>query len=210
MFAAVYARVGNEEQLQRKPKHKGYGRVSSKGQETNGNSLEDQKNKLVEAGCAEEDIVLETYTGTKMDRPKFTKLVKELESGDTLVVCKLDRFARTVREGLEVVEELMKRGVKVHILNMGLIEDTPMGNLILTVMLAFAQFERDTIVERTQAGKALAREREDYREGRPRKEIPGEFFELLNSDVSVAEACNMLGIHRTQWYRWKNEISCRA
>ena len=186
-------------------KRKGYGRVSSKGQETNGNSLEDQKNKLVEAGCAEEDIVLETYTGTKMDRPKFTKLVNELESGDTLVVCKLDRFARTVREGLEVVEELMKRGVKVHILNMGLIEDTPMGNLILTVMLAFAQFERDTIVERTQAGKALAREREDYQEGRPRREIPVEFFELLNRDVSVAEACKALEIHRTQWYRWKKQ-----
>lgn len=191
-------------------KRKGYGRVSSKGQEINGNSLEDQKNKLIEAGCAEEDIVLEVYTGTKMDRPKFGKLIEELEAGDTLVVCKLDRFARTVREGLEVVEELKNRGVKVHILNMGLIEDTPMGNLILTVMLAFAQFERDTIVERTQAGKAVAREREDYTEGRPRREIPSEFFELLNSDVSVADACKALEIHRTQWYRWKNEVSCRA
>lgn len=187
-------------------RRKGYGRVSSKGQETNGNSLEDQRRKLEEAGCAEEDIVLETYTGTKVDRPKFTKLVAELEEGDTLVVCKLDRFARTVRDGLEVVEELLSRGVKVHILNMGLIEDTPMGNLILTVMLAIAQFERDTIVERTQSGKALAREREDYVEGRPRREVPAEFFELLNSDISVAEACNVLGIHRTQWYRWKNEV----
>lgn len=193
-------------------KRKGYARVSSKGQELNGNSLEDQKNKLIEAGCAEEDVVLETYTGTKMDRPKFTKLLDELEKGDTLVVCKLDRFARTVREGLEVVEELKNRGVKVHILNMGLIEDTPMGNLILTVMLAFAQFERDTIVERTQAGKVVAREREDYTEGRPRREIPDEFSELLaktlSGEVSVADACAALEIHRTQWYRWKN--SCRA
>jgi DNA invertase Pin-like site-specific DNA recombinase len=193
-------------------KRKGYGRVSSKGQETNGNSLEDQKNKLVEAGCAEEDIVLEVYTGTKMDRPKFGKLLEELEPGDTLVVCKLDRFARTVREGLEVVEELKNRGVNVHILNMGLIEDTPMGNLILTVMLAFAQFERDTIVERTQAGKAVAREREDYKEGRPRKAIPDDFMVLLertlNGELSVAKACEELEIHRTQWYRWKN--SCRA
>lgn len=193
-------------------KRKGYGRVSSKGQEHNGNSLEDQKNKLMDAGCAEEDIVLETFTGTKMNRPKFTKLLDDLEPGDTLVVCKLDRFARTVREGLEVVEELKNRGIKVHILNMGLIEDTPMGNLILTVMLAFAQFERDTIVERTQAGKAVAREREDYTEGRPRREIPDEFFGLMEKslagEISVADACAMLDIHRTQWYRWKN--SCRA
>ena len=192
----------------KKPRRKGYGRVSSKGQELNGNSLEDQRRKLEEAGC--DEIIMEAYTGTKMDRPKFTKLLGELKEGDTLVVCKLDRFARTVRDGLEVVEELLSRGVKVHILNMGLIEDTPMGNLILTVMLAIAQFERDTIVERTQAGKALAREREDYVEGRPRRDIPAEFFELLNSDVSVVEACAKLGIHRTQWYRWKNEISCRA
>lgn len=184
-------------------KRKGYGRVSSKGQELNGNSLEDQRRKLEEAGC--DEIIMEAYTGTKMDRPKFTKLLGELKEGDTLVVCKLDRFARTVRDGLEVVEELLSRGVKVHILNMGLIEDTPMGNLILTVMLAIAQFERDTIVERTQAGKAVAREREDYTEGRPRREIPSEFFSLLNSDISVAEACSKLGIHRTQWYRWKKD-----
>lgn len=189
-------------------KRYGYGRVSSKGQERDGNSLEDQRRKLEDAGC--DEIIMEAYTGTKMDRPKFTKLADSLVSGDTLVVCKLDRFARTVREGLEVVEELMSRGVKVHILNMGLIEDTPMGNLILTVMLAIAQFERDAIVERTQAGKALAREREDFTEGRPRKEIPGEFFELLEKtlagEVSVSAACTALDIHRTQWYRWKNAV----
>ena len=192
-------------------KRKGYGRVSSNGQERNGNSLEDQRNKLVEAGCAEEDIVLETYTGTKMNRPKFTKLIEGLEAGDTLVVCKLDRFARTVREGLQVVEDLKNRGIKVHILNMGLIEDTPMGNLILTVMLAFAQFERDTIVERTQAGKAVARERDDFTEGRPRRDIPSEFFGLmektLTGEVSVADACAALDIHRTQWYRWRKEVA---
>lgn len=191
-------------------KRKGYGRVSSKGQEKNGNSLDDQKQKLIDAGCAEDDIILETYTGTKMDRPKFTALIDSLESGDTLVVCKLDRFARTVKEGLEVVEELMARGVSVHILNMGLIEDTPMGNLILTVMLAFAQFERDTIVERTQAGKALAKEKEGFREGRPCREIPEGFLEMLektiNGEMAVVDACGKLGIHKTQWYRWKKAV----
>lgn len=185
----------------------GYGRVSSKGQEMNGNSLADQKNLLLNAGCAEEDIVLETHTGTKMDRPKFTKLVDELQPGDTLVVCKLDRFARTAREGLEVVENLMTRGVKVHILNMGLIEDTPMGRVILTVMLAFAQFERDCIVERTQAGKAVAKEKNpDYKEGRRALEIPAEFSGYLerteNGKITVNSACEELGISRSTWYKW--------
>ena len=183
----------------------GYGRVSTKGQEQNGNSLEDQRAKLEEAGC--DEIVLEAYTGTKMDRPKFNKVLEKLEKGDTLVVCKLDRFARTAREGLEVVENLMERGVKVHILNMGLIEDTPMGRVILTVMLAFAQFERDSIVERTQSGKALAKEKEDYREGRPRVEIPENFKDYLvrqeAGEISIAAACREMNIARPHWYRWK-------
>jgi DNA invertase Pin-like site-specific DNA recombinase len=94
---------------------------------------------------------------------------------------------------------------------MGLIENTPTGRLILNVLLSFAEFERDMIVERTSEGKAIKRATDpDYKEGRPRKEIPSKFFELLESDVSVAEACKTLGIHRTQWYRWKNEVRCRV
>ena len=190
-------------------RRKGYGRVSTKGQAANGNSLEDQRRKLEEAGC--DEIIMEAYTGTKVDRPKFTKLVEELEEGDTLVVCKLDRFARTASEGSELVKSLLARGVNVHILNMGLIENTPTGRLILNVLLSFAEFERDMIVERTSEGKAIKKATDpDFKEGRPRREIPAEFFELLNSDISVADACASLGIHKTQWYRWKNEKSCRA
>lgn len=189
-------------------KRKGYGRVSSKGQEKNGNSLEDQKRQLEEAGC--DEIILETYTGTKMERPKFTALLESLEPGDTLLVCKVDRFARTLHEGLEVVEELMARGIAVHILNLGLLEDTPNGRLMLHMWLAFAQFERDTIVERTQSGKAIAKLKADYTEGRPRREIPKEFINLLektkNKAITVTEACDALGIHKTQWYRWKKEV----
>lgn len=187
----------------------GYARVSTSGQAANGNSLEDQCGKLRDAGC--DEIVEEAYTGTKIDRPKFTKLVEELESGDTLVVCKLDRFARTASEGSELVKSLLSRGVNVHILNMGLIENTPTGRLILNVLLSFAEFERDMIVERTSEGKAVKRATDpDFKEGRPRREVPAEFFKLLDSDVSVADACKRLGIHRTQWYRWKTEVSCRA
>ena len=189
----------------------GYGRVSTKGQQRDGNSLADQEIKLQEAGC--DEVILETYTGTKMDRPKFTKLLEKLVSGDTLVVCKLDRFARTAREGLEVVENLMARGIKVHILNMGLIEDTPMGRVILTVMLAFAQFERDSIVERTQGGKALAKEREDFQEGRPKREVPDDFAKYLSlqesGEISISEACRKMGVARAHWYRWKEDM-CRT
>lgn len=65
-----------------------------------------------------------------MERPKFSALLDDLTSGDTLVVCKLDRFARTAIEGVQTIQELFERGIKVHILNMGLIEDTNIGRLI--------------------------------------------------------------------------------
>ena len=182
----------------------GYARVSTKTQERDGNSLEGQVDALKAAGC--DKVIREAYTGTKMDRPKFTKLVDNLKAGDTLVVCKLDRFARTAREGLEVVENLMARGVSVHILNMGLIEDTPMGRVVLTVMLAFAQFERDSIVERTQSGKEVARQREDYREGRPSRDIPEDFDKYramqIAGEISVRKACAEMGISTSQWYKW--------
>ena len=187
----------------------GYARVSTKGQERDGNSLEGQEAKLKEAGC--DKIIKESFTGTKMMRPKFTSLLSKLKAGDTLVVCKLDRFARTAREGLEVVEDLMARGVSVHILNMGLIEDTPMGRVVLTVMLAFAQFERDTIVERTQGGKEIARQREDYREGRPSRKIPDDFekYREMQSagEISVRAACTKMGISTSQWYKWVKEVA---
>lgn len=192
----------------RKPKRWGYGRVSTKGQQKNGNSLEDQRRKLEDAGC--DEIVLEAYTGTKTERPEFTKLLEKLEPGDTLVVCKVDRFARTLREGLELVEDLMNRGISVHILNLGLLEDTPNGKLIFRIWLAFADYERDIIVERTQTGKEIAKEYEDFTEGRPRREIPEDFEWYLArneaGEISIAQACREMGVARAHWYRWKEAV----
>lgn len=187
----------------------GYGRVSSKGQALNGNSLEDQENKLREAGC--DEIVLEAFTGTKMDRPKFTKLLEKLEPGDTLIVTKLDRFARTASAGVEMIKDLMARGIAVHVLNMGLVEDTPTGRLILNILLAFAEFERDNIVERLADGREVAKENNpEYKEGR-KSGMPddfGSYLEGVNAgEFTVAEACRRLGIHKTQWYRWKEKVA---
>lgn len=186
-------------------KKKGYGRVSTNGQATNGNSLEDQRSKLEDAGC--DEIVLEAYTGTKMDRPKFTKLLAELEPGDTLVVTKLDRFARTAAEGSALVKELLDKGVNVHILNMGLIENTATGRLILNVLLSFAEFERDMIVERTSDGKAVKRATDpNYKEGRKALEIPEDFeyykLSVGVGEITVTKACEELGISRSTWYKW--------
>lgn len=139
----------------------GYARVSTVGQD-----LEAQITQLKEAGA---DIVYsEKYTGTRKDRPEFTRLLDVLQAGDTLIVTKLDRFARSTIDAITTVKDLFARGVKIHVLNMGVIEDTVTGRLILTIFSGFAEFERDMIVERTQEGKAIAKQREGFTEGRPR------------------------------------------
>lgn len=182
----------------------GYARVSTVGQGRDGNSLEDQVKALESYGCQE--IITEAFTGKTVDRPKFQKLMKRLKEGDTLVVCKLDRFARTAIEGVQTVRELFDRGVRVHILNMGLIENTLTGNLILTVMLAFAEYERGMIVERTQTGKAIARQDPNYREGRPKKFHRAQIdhaLELLDDGKTYKQVEALTGISKSTLIRAK-------
>jgi DNA invertase Pin-like site-specific DNA recombinase len=140
----------------------GYARVSTLNQD-----LESQLQTLENEGCNK--IFAEKFTGTKADRPEFQELLSIIKEGDTLVVTKLDRFARSAEDAIHIIKCLFDKGIKVHVLNMGLVENTPTGRLILTIMSGFAEFERDMIVERTQEGKAIARQREDFREGRPKK-----------------------------------------
>ncbi|WP_394870550.1 recombinase family protein [Clostridium butyricum] len=146
----------------------GYCRVSSKKQLTEGNGLEVQEKEILEK-YSQAIIRREQFTGTTVERPLFQKLVDELQSGDTLVVTKLDRLARNTVEGIEIVQRLFEKNVSVHVLNVGLLENTSMGKFFLTTLLAVAEMERNTILERTQAGKEVARTKEGYKEGRPKK-----------------------------------------
>lgn len=182
----------------------GYARVSTVGQARDGNSLEDQRTKLMEAGATE--IYVDSFTGTKIDRPEFDKLKAVLADGDTLVVTKLDRIARNAAGGITLVDDLISRGVKVHILNMGMMDNTPTGKLIRSIMFAFAEFERDMIVQRTMEGKAVARQREGYKEGRHAIEYDKAKFKELYADVMrgaicVNTAAEELGVSRATWYR---------
>ena len=124
------------------------------------------------------------------------------------MVCKLDRFARTAIEGVQTVRELFERGIRVHILNMGLVENTLTGNLILTVMLAFAEYERGTIVERTQTGKAVARQDPNFRDGRPKKFTPEQIdlaVSLLEQGKTYRQITTMTGISKSTLIRAKKQ-----
>lgn len=180
----------------------GYARVSTAAQGRDGNSLEDQVAALQNYGC--QTIIEESFSGKTMERPKFQKLLNELHEGDTLVVCKLDRFARTAIEGVQTVRELFERGVRVHILNMGLIENTLTGNLILTVMLAFAEYERGMIIERTQTGKSVAKQNPNFKDGRPKKFTPQQLqlgISLLQQGHTYKQVTAMTGISKSTLIR---------
>jgi len=144
----------------------GYARVSTIKQ-VSGNSLEDQDAILRAKGC--EEIIVEQYTGKTTERPKLQQLVKRIRPGDTLIVSKLDRLARSVQQGSELIKDLISRDITVIIDNMGTISNKPMDRLMLNILLAFAEFERDMIVERCQTGRQIARTKNGYKDGRPNK-----------------------------------------
>lgn len=185
----------------------GYCRVSTQMQAKDGNSLEAQKQLLKENGA--ETIYSDAFTGTKAHRPELDKLLAVLQAGDKLVVTKLDRIARSASQGIELVQTLLDKGVTVHVLNMGLLDNTPTGKLIRNIMLAFAEFERDMIIERTQEGKAIAKRQPDFREGRPplysRKQIQ-HALELLK-DHSYRQVTELTGISKSTLIRAKNKAT---
>ena len=184
----------------------GYARVSTKGQAKDGNSLEYQEEELRKAGATK--IYQESFTGTKTSRPMLDKLLKQLDDGDTVVVTKLDRIARNAKGGLELIDIILDKGCSIRILNMGMFDNSPTGKLMRTVMLAFAEFERDMIVQRTQEGKAIAKQNKDFREGRPEsysKEQKEHALELLNSGKTYKEVEKLTGISKSTIIRYKNK-----
>lgn len=134
----------------------GYGRVS-----TNKQELDIQVKALKEAGATK--VYKEKISGAKADRKELAKLLSEIKAGDTLVVTKADRIARSLSQLENIVTDLTNRGVSVHIINMGMFTTetmaNPMTKLLFNVLGAFAEFERDMILERTQEGIQNARDK---------------------------------------------------
>ena len=184
----------------------GYARVSTKTQAKDGNSLEAQENALRAAGATE--IYADAFTGTKSHRPELDKLLAVMQSGDTLKVTKLDRIARSATQGIELIQSLLDKGITVHVLNMGVMDNTPTGKLVRNVMLAFAEFERDMIVERTAEGKAIAKQNPDFKEGRPPKYSRTQLnhaMELLEK-YSYKQVEDMTGISKSTLLRAKRKM----
>lgn len=183
----------------------GYIRVSTRGQAAEGNSLKAQREALQEAGA--QKIFEDVMTGKVVDRPKFDEMLKTVHKGDEIIVTKLDRFARSVGQASELITKLIDDGVIVNVLNVGKLDNSSTGTLMRNMLLSFAQFERDLIIERTQEGKAVARQKPGYHEGRPPKFSKQQIehaLELLE-DHSYSQVEKMTGISKSTLVRRKRE-----
>lgn len=196
----------------------GYARVSTIGQAKDGNGLEAQEKALREAGAS--IIYKDSFTGKSMDRPQFDEmnnLLSErsvrrseglLDENDTLVVTKLDRIARTAVEGSAYIDKLLDKGISVNVLNIGVLNNSASGKLIHHVMMAFAEFERDLILQRTREGKEIAKLKDGYHEGRPRKYTDQQIqkaLDLLEAGNSYASVSASTGISISTLYRKKKQ-----
>ncbi len=180
----------------------GYARVSTKKQAKDGNSLEAQEKILRDNGATK--IYYDSFTGTKTDRPALNELLDVVKEGDTIVVTKLDRLGRSVSQTTALIDKLIDKGVTINVLNLGVLSNSSMSTFMRNMLLAFAQLERDLIVERTSEGKDICRENKpDWKDGRKKIDTPN-FKNLLKKQkdgkITVDECCKTLGISRKTWY----------
>lgn len=177
----------------------GYARVS-----TGDQTLDLQLDALAKADCGR--VFTETASGAKSDRPILKEAVEYLRSGDTLVVWRLDRLGRSLQHLISVVTELQNRGIGFRSLTEQIDTTTPGGKLVFHVFGALAEFERDLIRERTNAGLAAARAR-GRTGGRPKALADPKKRSLAQAlydgrQTDIATICQTLGISRATLYRY--------
>ena len=177
----------------------GYARVSTSGQ-----TLDAQLEQLGGAGC--ETVFRETFTGTRSDRPQLHKALEALGTGDTLVITRLDRLARSTRDLLDIVHAIETKGAKLKALTDSWADTTtPTGKLILTVLGGLAEFERTLIADRTAEGRDRAR-KAGKRLGRPFKLTThqrGAVLDMRAQGEDNAAIARILGVSRSTISRIK-------
>lgn len=175
----------------------GYARVSTQDQ-----NLELQLDALTKAGC--QKVFEDTISGTRADRPGLGKALDMLREGDTLVVWKLDRLGRSVKQLVELVSALHKQNIQFKSLTDSIDTGTPSGRFFFHVMASLAEMERDLIVERTRAGLDVARQL--GRKGGRKPKMTDSKIEsakkLLASGVPPKDVAKNLGVSVPTLYRW--------
>ncbi len=176
----------------------GYARVS-----THEQSLNMQIDDLIAEGIEERDIFKETVSSRKSHRAELENLLKYAKSGDCIVVWKIDRIARSLKELVNIVNDFDKKGIKFKSLNDDIDLSTANGKFMFHVFSAMAELERDIIKERTLAGLASARKNGRIG-GRPTKinaDLSKKAKQLQKTELSIEEICESLKVSRATYYK---------
>ena len=175
----------------------GYARVSTQDQ-----NLELQREALRQAGC--QKVFEDHVSGTRAERPGLTKAQEMLREGDMLVVWKLDRLGRSVKQLVDLAGELQQRGVQFKSLTDAIDTGTPSGRFFFHVMASLAEMERDLIVERTRAGLEVARQlgRKGGRKPKMTDSKIASARKLLDSGMPPRDVAQNLGVSVPTLYRW--------
>jgi DNA invertase Pin-like site-specific DNA recombinase len=180
----------------------GYARTSTEDQEA---GLEAQIRDLKAAGVEEENIYFEKLSSVDADRPKLKEAIKFMRKGDTLVVAKLDRLARSVSNYAEIEKELAKKGVALRVLNLGVDTSTPTGRLIHNTLIGIAQFEREMMLERQREGVAKAKREGKYMGRKPTARAKANEVKALAAEgLGAVEIAERLNIGRVSVWRILN------
>jgi len=176
----------------------GYARVSTYDQ-----NLDLQINDLKEKGC--EKIFEEKVSGSKANRPVFNDMISHLRKGDSLIVWKLDRLGRSLKDLLDIVSSLQEKGIEIISLKENIDTTSTTGRLIFSIFGALAEYEKDIIRERTMAGLSAARARGKV--GGRKKLLNEKEIKLLkkiaeDKEISISQICQKFKICRKTFYNY--------
>lgn len=184
----------------------GYARVSGLSQD-----LAQQTDQLIKAGVPEDNIYAEKFTGTTEQRPQWLNLTKQLRKDDEVVFTKVDRIGRSVKVAIDIVNDLLNKGVKVYIIQLGgyVSRHDTMGKMLFNFLTIMAEFEHDMIVDRLSQGKSYAKAHNpNYHEGRPKRTITNRYRAVYDYSLShsIRETALAMGVSESTVKRIRKQI----